>query len=105
MAIYSRERLVPERRNQSEPVILGPLGGQDLHTFQIQLCAFDQRKDKFGWEREREATHFKPLMLIHSLVVVSVFGNGDPFQYSCLENFMDREAWRAATHGAAESRT
>ena len=22
-------------------------------------------------------------------------GNGNPFQYSCLENSMDREAWRA----------
>ena len=22
-------------------------------------------------------------------------GNGDPLQYSCLENCMDREAWRA----------
>ena len=23
-------------------------------------------------------------------------GNGNPFQYSCLENFMDRGAWRAS---------
>ena len=22
-------------------------------------------------------------------------GNGNPLQYSCLENFMDRRAWRA----------
>ena len=22
-------------------------------------------------------------------------GDGNPFQYSCLENLMDREAWRA----------
>ena len=32
-------------------------------------------------------------------------GSGNPFQYSCLENFMDRGAWRATVHGAAESRT
>ena len=25
--------------------------------------------------------------------------NGNPFQYSCLENPMDREAWWAAVHG------
>ena len=25
-------------------------------------------------------------------------GNGNPFQYSCLENSMDRGAWRAAIH-------
>ena len=32
-------------------------------------------------------------------------GNGTPLQYSCLENSMDRGAWRAAVHGVAESRT
>ena len=26
-------------------------------------------------------------------------GNGNPFQYSCLENFMDRGAWWATVHG------
>ena len=28
-----------------------------------------------------------------------------PLQYSCLENFMDRGAWRAAVHGVAKSQT
>ena len=32
-------------------------------------------------------------------------GNGYPLQYSCLENFMDRGAWRATVRGAAKSRT
>ena len=26
-------------------------------------------------------------------------GNGNPLQYSCLENRMDRGAWRAIVHG------
>ena len=30
-------------------------------------------------------------------------GNGNPFQYSCLENPMDRGAWRVTVHGIAES--
>ena len=30
-------------------------------------------------------------------------GNGNPLQYSCLENPMDREAWQATVHGVAES--
>ena len=30
-------------------------------------------------------------------------GNGNPFQYSCLENPMDRGAWRPVVHGVAES--
>ena len=32
-------------------------------------------------------------------------GNGTPLQYSCLENPMDRGAWKAAVHGVASSRT
>ena len=30
-------------------------------------------------------------------------GNGNPFQYSCLENPMDGEAWRATVHEVTES--
>jgi len=32
-------------------------------------------------------------------------GNGNPLQYSCLGNPMDRGAWQAAVHGVAESWT
>ena len=28
-------------------------------------------------------------------------GNGNPLQYPCLENPMDREAWRATVHRVA----
>ena len=31
-------------------------------------------------------------------------GNGNPPQYSCLENSMDRGAWWATVYGAAKSR-
>ena len=30
-------------------------------------------------------------------------GNGNPFQYSCLGNPTDREAWQAPVHGLAKS--
>ena len=30
-------------------------------------------------------------------------GNGNPLQYSCLENSMDRGAWQAMVHGVANS--
>ena len=30
-------------------------------------------------------------------------GNGNPLQYSCLENLIDRGAWWAAVHGVAKS--
>ena len=32
-------------------------------------------------------------------------GNGNPLQYSCLENPMDRGAWQAKLHGVEKSRT
>ena len=32
-------------------------------------------------------------------------GNGNPVQYSCLENSLDREAWQAAVHGVVKSWT
>ena len=43
----------------------------------------------------------KELMLLNCGVVEDSCGegNGNPLQYSCLENPMDRGAWQAAVHG------
>ena len=38
------------------------------------------------------------------VMLVSGEGNGNPLQYSCLANPMDRGAWWAAVHGVAKSR-
>ena len=32
-------------------------------------------------------------------------GNGNPLQYCCLENSMDRGAWQATVHGVTKSQT
>ena len=32
-------------------------------------------------------------------------GNGNPLQYSCLENSMDRRAWWSTVHGVAKNQT
>ena len=32
-------------------------------------------------------------------------GNGNPLQYPCLENLMDRGAWWATVHGITKSQT
>ena len=32
-------------------------------------------------------------------------GNGNPLQYSCLKNSVDRGAWQATVHGVAELET
>ena len=40
-----------------------------------------------------------------SLVYDNGEGNGNPLQYSCLENPMDGGAWKPAVHGVAEGQT
>ena len=49
-----------------------------------------------------------PSLSFHGHSVFTSFcheSNGTPLQYSCLENPMDWEAWKAAVHGVAEGRT
>ena len=41
------------------------------------------------------------MLLVHTLGE----GNGNPLQYSCLENSVDGGAWWAAVHEVAKSRT
>ena len=53
-------------------------------------------------------THFGKALSTQDLACLdssSGEGNGTPLQYSCLENPMDRGAWKAAVHGVAEGRT
>ena len=32
-------------------------------------------------------------------------GNGNPLQYSCMENSMDREAWQTTVHSLEKNQT
>ena len=55
-----------------------------------------------GSDSKESACNVEDLGLIPGFRI-SPGGHGNPPQYSCLENPMDRGAWRAAVHGAAES--
>ena len=44
-----------------------------------------------------------PVGLIPGLGKSPGEGNGNPLEYSCLEDSMDRGAWQATVHGMAES--
>ena len=47
-----------------------------------------------------------PLQYLHvPMLTHSRESNGTLLQYACLENPMDRGAWKAAVHGVAKSRT
>ena len=50
-------------------------------------------------------TFFKALIIFGSTSDWIGEGNGTPLQYSCLENPMDRGAWKAAVPGVAEGWT
>ena len=52
---------------------------------------------------KKSACNVEDLGLIPGLGRSPGEGNGNPLQYSCLENLVDREAWWAAVHGVAKS--
>ena len=63
----------------------------------------------FLWERCPQKIEIGLIFMIlrmGSLAMnTAVQGNGDPLQYSCLENPRDGEAWWAAIYGVAQSWT
>ena len=50
-------------------------------------------------------THVSTTWFLNTYKHACRVGNGNPLQYSCLENPKDRGAWRAAVHGVTKSRT
>ena len=54
---------------------------------------------------KESASNARDLDLIPGLRGFPGEGNGNPFQYSCLENSMDREAWQSTVHWVTESDT
>ena len=58
-----------------------------------------------GSDGKESACHLGDLGLIPRLGRSPGEGIGYPLQYSCLENSMDREAWRATVHGVTKSWT
>ena len=58
-----------------------------------------------GSEVKASACNVGDLCLIRGLGRSPGEGNGNPLQYSCLENPMEGGAWWAIVHGVAKSRT
>ena len=57
-----------------------------------------------------ETLSFMPSFAFRCQIWVCIFvytgeGNGNPLQYSCLENSMDRGAWLATVHGVPKNQT
>ena len=59
----------------------------------------------FPWWLRQSAYNAGDLGLIPGLGISPEEGHGNPFQYSCLENPVDRGAWQAMVHRVAQSQT
>ena len=55
-----------------------------------------------GSDGRESACHTGDLGSIHGSGRYPEKGNGNPLQYSCLENPLDREAWQVTVHGVAK---
>ena len=58
-----------------------------------------------GSDGKKSACNAEDLGLIPGLGRFPGEGNGNPLQYSCLENPMNRGAWQGTVHGVAKSWT
>ena len=58
-----------------------------------------------GLDSKESACNVEDLGSNHGLERSPGEENGNPFQYSCLENSMDRGGWRATVHGVAKNWT
>ena len=76
--------------------VLLPMNGNNNSCFMEQLCGSDSKASAHNVEVPG---------LIPGLGRSLGEGNGNPLQYSCLENSMDGGAWWATVHGVAKSWT
>ena len=83
-----------------------------LGTKQIEICLYVKESSILGLGFYKQVFHlFTCLFPSGSVVNNSILGlgrfpgeeDGNPFQYSCLENPMDRGAWRSTVHWVAKS--
>ena len=95
--------------HQGSPCFLWLLENVKIHIWLI-LCVFWTALARhtdvcIQIYSEESACNSGDLGLIPGLGRSPGEGNGNPLQYSCLENPMDRGSWRATVHGVAKSRT
>ena len=92
---------------EGEILATGPPGKSPLASFKMYLVSIYTCLWGFpgGSEVKASASDAGDLGLIPGSGRSPGEGNGNPLQYSCLENPMDRGPWWATVHGVAKSWT
>ena len=96
----SHHRETPTHRNKSSPG--SPQLGK-APTQQGEPCASINKQTKARQDPQRDP-EIQTIDWYHSDVGCFGEGNGNPLQYSCLQNPMDRGPWRAIVHGVRRVR-
>ena len=79
--------------------------GFQIPMVEFSLIILPLRGFSAGSNGKESASNAGDTGLIPGLERFPGEGNGYPLPYVCLENSMDRGAWRATVHGVANSRT
>ena len=89
--------------NQSNDIAGFLVSNTDLSV--IQDCRQLYTISPGGSDGKESACNAEDLGSISGLGRSPGEGNGNPLQYYCLENSLDRGAWWVTVHGVAKSRT
>ena len=85
-----------------------------MYIYKICVCIYTPTHIHTQWntrvfpggsDGEESACNAKDLSLVAGSGRSPGGGNGNPLQYSCLGNSMDRGIWSDTVHGVAKSRT
>ena len=117
---YRKQRLHPKRAHTRSPVVQASaqefewfLGHKHLLIMKSILKREKTAGTPWGfrhwWQPFVESCSKTMTPVLASTILASFLylgeGNGNPLQYSCLENPMDREAWQATVRGVTKSWT
>ena len=70
----------------------------------VLVCISQPNKVFHLWKIKYNIKEILKIYFLLRYSWITGVGNGNPLQYSCLENPMDRGAWEATVHGVAKSR-
>ena len=89
----------------SGPITSWQIDGEIVETVTDFILGCSKITVDGDWTHEIKRCLLLGRKVITNLDIIFGEGNGNPLQYSCLENPMDRGAWKAAVHVVAKSQT